>query len=215
MWKLFSDFHDVPVNLIINITIPSYVSLKKIRLPANQQRKDESRLFLLINPSFRFVSCRPRDQRPNISLHSPPLTGEQAHTQPHMLKKTTKHCYHGPHNLPAPSDSNVTGECDRRTSRDRSRSSRSVDVIFIDETKKTFILFTTILCASAQHARRQKVSFWSDGSCFFRCRFIETTRTDPSYSPISFLQRPPSTCCVLARFWTRGVWNHRRHGIVR
>ena len=76
-----------------------------------------------------------------------------------MLKTTTKHRPHGPHNPPAPSDSNFTGECDRRTSRDRSRSLQSGDVIFIDETKKTFILFTTILCASAQRARRQKVSF--------------------------------------------------------
>ncbi len=104
-------------------------------------------------PSFRFVSCRPRDQRPNISLHSPPLTGEQAHTQPHMLKTTTKHHHHGPHNPPAPSDSNFTGECDHRTPRDRSQSLQSGDVTFIDETKTFLILFTTILCASAQRTR--------------------------------------------------------------
>ena len=114
--------------------------------------------YLLRNPSFRFVSCRPRDQRPNISLLSPPLTGEQAHTQPHMLKKTTKHRHHSPQNLPAPSHPNFTGECDRRASRDRSQSSRSGDVIFIDETNKSFILLTNILCASAQRARGQKVS---------------------------------------------------------
>jgi hypothetical protein len=82
-----------------------------------------------------------------------------AHTQPHMLKKTTKNCHHGPHNPPAPSDSNFTGECDRRTLHNRSRSSRSGEVIFINETKKPFILLTTILCASAQRVWRQKVSF--------------------------------------------------------
>ncbi len=149
--------------------------------------------YLLINPLFRFVSCRPRDQWPNISLLSPPLAGVQAHTQTNMLKKTTKHRHHSPQNPPAPSDSNFTGECDRLTSRDWSRSSRSGDVIFIDEIKKTFILFTTILCASAQRARRQNVSFWSDCSCFFRRRFVETMRTDPSYSLISFLQWPPES----------------------
>ncbi len=62
-------------------TIPLYVSLKK-RHPANQRQKDKSWGFLVLNPSFRFVSCRPRDQRPNISLLSPPFAGEQAHTQP-------------------------------------------------------------------------------------------------------------------------------------
>jgi hypothetical protein len=30
-----------------------------------------------------------------------------------MLKKTTKHSHHGPHNPSAPSNSNFTGECDR------------------------------------------------------------------------------------------------------
>jgi hypothetical protein len=63
------------------------------------------------------------------------------------------------HNPLAPSDSNFTGECDCRMLRNRSRSSRSGDVIFIDETNKTFILFTTILCATAQRVRGQKVSF--------------------------------------------------------
>jgi hypothetical protein len=76
-----------------------------------------------------------------------------------MLKKTTKHRHHGPHNLPASSGSNFTGECDRRTSRDRSQSSQSIDVTFINKTNKSFILFTIILCASAQRARGQKVSF--------------------------------------------------------
>ena len=138
-----------------------------------------------------FVSCRPRDQRPNTSsLLSPPL-GEQAlsHTTP-QVKKQQNSGTMALHNPPAPSGSNFTGECDRRKSCDRSGSLRSGDVIFIDETKKTFILFTTILCASAQRARGQMVSFWSDGSCFFHRRFVKKMRTDPSYLPIFFLPRP-------------------------
>ena len=104
-----------------------------------------------------------------------------------------KKCHHGPPNPPAPGGSNSTGECDRPTSRDRSRSLRFSDVTFIDENNKSFILLTILLCAAAQRALGQKVSFWSDSSCFFHGRFVETTRTDPSYSLISFLPRPPES----------------------
>ncbi len=98
------------------------------------------------------VSCRPRDQRPNTSSLLSPLLKDQAHshTTPQVKKK---HRHHGPPNPLAPDGSNFTGECNQ------SRSLRSGDVTFIDETNKSFILLTIILCAAAQHARGQKVSF--------------------------------------------------------
>ena len=81
------------------------------------------------------------------------------HTTQQQAKKQQNIGTMALHNPPAPSGFNFRGKCDRRTSRDLSRSSRSGDVIFIDVTNKTFILFTIILCASAQRARGQKVSF--------------------------------------------------------
>jgi len=118
-------------------------------------------------------------------------------------------------NPPAPSGFIFKGECDRRMSRDRSRSLRSGDVIFMDATKKSFILLTTILCASAQRARGQKVSFQREYSCFLLRRCIEKTRTDPSYSPISFLPQPSksSSCFGMSLDWAGAA--HRRHGNVR
>ena len=102
------------------------------------------------------------------------------------------------HNPPAPSGFNFRGKCDRRTSRDRSRSSRSGDAIFIDVTNKSFILVTILLITSDQHARGQKVSFLSDGSCFF----ISASSKRRVLTPAT-------------RFRTRGVQRHRRHRIVR
>jgi len=62
-------------------------------------------------------------------------------------------------NPPAPSGFIFKGECDRRMSRDRSQSPQHGDAIFIRETNCFFILLPIILCASAQRARGQKVSF--------------------------------------------------------
>ena len=104
----------------------------------NQQRKNESwGIFLVLNPWFRFVSCRPRDQWPNTSHLSSLLLSESMHslTQPHKPKK---HRHHGPPNPPAPAGSNSTGECHRRTSSDQSRSLQSSDVTFMDEINKFF-----------------------------------------------------------------------------
>jgi len=74
-------------------------------------------------------------------------------------QKTTKQHHHGPPSPLAPGGSNSTGEHDRPMSRDRSQSLRSSYVTFIDESNKSFILLTILLCAEAQHARGQKVSF--------------------------------------------------------
>ena len=118
-----------------------------------------------------------------------------------------KHRHHDLPNLPAPGGFIFKGECDRRMSRDRSRSLQSGDVIFLDATKKSFILLTTILCASTQHARGRKVSFQSEYSCFLLRRCIEKMRTDPSYSPISFLPRPSksSSCFGMNLLGRRGA----------
>ncbi len=55
---------------LYNIHTYSFVckSQKKIRHPANQRRKNESRGLFNTKSLFRFVSWRPRDQRPNTSL---------------------------------------------------------------------------------------------------------------------------------------------------
>ncbi len=151
--------------------------------------------YLFSTKSFveRFVSCRP-ETNGLILLFSLLLLPESKHTHttPHVEIRT-KHRHHGPPNPLAPDGSNFTGECDRCTLRDRSRSSQSSDVTFIDETKSFILLTIIILCAAAHRARGQKVSFWSDGSCFFCHRCIKTARTDPSYSPIPFLPRPPES----------------------
>jgi hypothetical protein len=83
---------------------------------------------------------------------------KHSHIQPHK-SKTTKKRHHGPPNPPAPGGFNSTGECDRLTSCDRSRSLQSSDVTFIDENNKSFILLTIFLCAAAQRALGQKMSF--------------------------------------------------------
>jgi len=97
---------------------------------------------------------------------------------------------HDPPSPLAPGGSNYTGEHDRPMSRDWSQSLRSSYVTFIDESNKSFILLTILLCAEDRRALGQKVSFWSDNSCFFHGRFVKMTRTDPSYS---FLPQPPES----------------------
>ena len=116
-------------------------------------------IFLVLNPSFKFkfVSCT-QSQWPNTSLLSETHdVVNKTHTD--TSQKTTKQRHHGPPNPPAPVGSNFTGECDRRTSCDRSRPFQLGDVTFIDETNKFSILLTNILYAAAQRARGQKVSF--------------------------------------------------------
>ena len=68
----------------------------------------------------------------------------------HKTKNNIQHRHHGPPKPPASNGSNVTGECNRRTLRDQSRSSQHGDVLFIDNTTFSFIYLTIILCAVAQ-----------------------------------------------------------------
>ena len=84
-------------------------------------------------------------------------------------------------------------ECDRRMSRDRSRSPQHGDAIFLRETNCFFILLPIILHAADQSARGQKVCFFIEYLCFFFGRCIESTRADPSYLPICFLPMPPES----------------------
>ena len=129
---------------------------------------------------------------------SPPLS-EEHNPPPQHTGKLKKHWHHDRHDPPASSGSNFRGKCDRRTSRDQSRWFRCSDLIFINETKSFFILFTIILFASAQHARGQEVSFLFYSIVLLLFRWFDTTRTDPSYPAIPFFPRPPqySSCFSL------------------
>ena len=74
----------------------------------------------------------------------------------HTASIPQKKHHHGLPNPPAPGSSNFTGECNRRMSRNRSRSLQSGDGTFIDQTNKFFILLTNILFAAAQRARDKR-----------------------------------------------------------
>ena len=84
-----------------------------------------------------------------------------------------------------------TGKCDRRTSRDRSRSLLSGDVIFINEINKFLTLLTIILCAAAGRARGQKVSFLSDSRDFFVASKLQRHALTPATRRYPFFCNPP------------------------
>ncbi len=73
-------------------------------------------------------------------------------TTTHNTHKKHKTTHHGPPKPPASRGLNLTGECDLHTLRDRSQSLQHGDVLFNDDTIFSFIYFTAILCAAAQHA---------------------------------------------------------------
>ena len=112
------------------------------------------------------------------------------HTQPQHRTTSKKHQHHDLPRSPASSGSNLTGECDRRTSHDRYRSPQHGDAIFLCETNFSFILLTIILYAADRRAWGQKVCFFSKYLCFLFVRCIESTRTDPSYLPIYYSLMP-------------------------
>jgi hypothetical protein len=122
--------------------------------------------------------------------HNPP---------PQHTGKIKKHRHHDRHDPPASSGSNFRGKCDRRTSRNQSRWFRCGDLTFIGKINSFLILFSIILCASAGRAGGQKVSFLCYFIVLLLFRWFDTTRTDPSYSPISFFPWPPqySSCFSL------------------
>ncbi len=112
------------------------------------------------------------------------------------------------------SGSNFTGECDHRMSRDRSRSSRSGDVIFIDETKKPlfYLLLFYVHRLSAPGDKRwvfevMALAFFVAASSKGRVLTLATRRYPFCCNPL----RPR---CVLAWSRTRGMQRHRRHRIV-
>jgi hypothetical protein len=87
----------------------------------------------------------------HIARRTPKNQLPLAHTTIHNTHtKNIKHRHHGPPKPPASSGSNFTGECDRRTSRDQSRSLQHGDVLFIDDTNFSFIYLFIILSAAAQ-----------------------------------------------------------------
>ena len=94
---------------------------------------------------------------------------------------------------PASSGFNFKGECDRRMSHDRPWSAQYGDAIFLRETNCFLILLSIILYAADRRARGQKVCFFSEYLCFIFGRWVESTRTDPSYPLIHFLPMPPES----------------------
>ena len=117
----------------------------------------------------------------------------------HTTKKNIKHHHHGPPKPPASSGFNFTGECGCHTPHNWSRSLQHGNVLFIDNTNFSFIYLTIILCAVAQRTHWLKVSFYRYILCFFLCRCIEMTRTNPSYLAIYYLAmlREKSSCFSL------------------
>jgi hypothetical protein len=115
-------------------------------------------------------------------------TNRLLHTQ-HHTTHNTQHKTPSPWSpkLPASSGSNFTGECNRRTSRNQSRSLQHGDVTFINKTNCSVILFTIILQAVAWRARRQKVSFICYYSCFFCATASEQHTLNLSYPAIFYL----------------------------
>ncbi len=115
-------------------------------------------------------------------------TNRLLHTQQHTTHNI-KHKTPSPWSpkLPASSGSNFTGECNCRTSRNRSQSLQHGNVTFIDKTNCSVILFTIILQAASWHTCGKKVSFICYYSCFFVCNCIRTTRTNLNYPAIFYL----------------------------
>jgi hypothetical protein len=125
------------------------------------------------------------------------------HNNTQHTTKNIKHHHHGPPKLPASSGSNFTGECDRRTLHDLSRSLQHGNVTFINITNCSDILLTIILQAMAWCACRQKVSF----ICYYSCFFAQLHQNNAHYPPIwgYFICRyPTSNSHVSVWFWTRG-----------
>jgi hypothetical protein len=83
-------------------------------------------------------------------LHDEKIYGTHAHhmadiqepiaSHTHNNTQNIKHHHHGPPKPPASSGSNVKGECDCRTLHDRSQSLQHGDLLFIDDTKFSFIV---------------------------------------------------------------------------
>ena len=101
-------------------------------------------------------------------------------------------------NPPAPSGFNIKGECDRRMSRDRSRSPQHGDAIFRRETNFFFILFTIILYAADRRARGQKVCFLVNTCALYLAIALNQRALTPAIRGYIFCQCCPRPHHVLA-----------------
>jgi hypothetical protein len=91
--------------------------------------------------------------RPRTNRLSNTQQPKHTHTQPTKPKiNNIQHCRHSPPKPPAPNGSNFTGECNRHTLRDRSRSLQHSNELLIDDTNFFFIYLTIIFGAAAQRA---------------------------------------------------------------
>ena len=73
------------------------------------------------------------------------LYSRVTHTHNHNRHASEKHRHHDLPRPPASSGSKFTGKCDRHTSRDRYRSPKHGDAIFLRENNVSFILLPIIL----------------------------------------------------------------------
>ncbi len=107
-----------------------------------------------------------------------------------------KHPHHDPPRPLASRRSKFVGKYDRLTSCNCAWSPQHGNTFFLHETNLFFILFIFILQAPDQRAGRWQVYFFSEYLPFFLGRYVESTRTDPSYPLIFFLLMPPmSSSC--------------------
>jgi hypothetical protein len=102
------------------------------------------------------MTCRTYE--PTVDTQEP--TASCTHNNTQHTTENIKHRHHDPPKTPASSGSNFTGECDCCTLRDQSQSSQHDNATYIDKTNCSVILFTIILQVAAQHACRQKVTFY-------------------------------------------------------
>ncbi len=131
-------------------------------------------------------------------------TASCTHNNTQHTTKNLKHHHHGPPKPPASNSSNFTDEFDCRMSCNWSRSLQHGNITFIDKNNSSVILFTILIQALAQRARRQKVSFISYYLFFFCATASEQRALTSAIWRYFICWYPTSNSHVAAWFWTRG-----------
>ena len=109
-----------------------------------------------------------------------------------------KHRHHDLPHPPASSGFNFTGECNRRTLRNRYQSPQHGNAIFLCQTNFFFILLTIILCAADRCARGQKVCFLVNTCAFYSAVASNQHALTPSIRRYIFCRCLPRPHHVLA-----------------
>ncbi len=125
------------------------------------------------------------------------------HTAPATSKK---HRHHDLPRPPASSGFNFTGECDRRTSCDRYRSSQYGDAIFLHETNCFFLFYWLYYSMPLTGAHWDKRYVFLVNTCAFFLAVASNQRAlTPAIRRYIFCRCRSSPHHVLAWFRTRGV----------